>query len=177
MREPVDPAKVRRLLREIGRNARGPGRVYLTGGATALLVGWRDSTVDVDLKLEPEPAGVFEAIGRLKKELDVNVELAAPDQFLPALSDWQSRSTYISRHGQVEFFHYDFRAQALSKLARGFDRDLADVGAMLDRDLVTRDDLVAALEEIIPGLVRHPALDAEAFERRVRAFLGEGSGG
>jgi hypothetical protein len=36
----------------LGRHARGPGRVYLTGGATALLEGWRASTVDVDLKLE-----------------------------------------------------------------------------------------------------------------------------
>ncbi len=176
MRGQLDPAKIRRLLREIGRNARGPGRVYLTGGATALLVGWRDSTVDVDLKLEPEPPGVFEAIGRLKRELDVNVELAAPDQFLPALPDWQSRSTYIARHGQVEFFHYDFRAQALSKLARGFDRDLADVHAMLVRGLVTKADLLDALEQMLPGLVRHPALDAEAFERRVRAFLEEDGG-
>jgi hypothetical protein len=24
--------------------------------------GWRDATVDIDLKLDPEPAGAFEAI-------------------------------------------------------------------------------------------------------------------
>ncbi len=173
MRGQVDPSRLRRLLRELGHSARGPGRVYLTGGATALLVGWRDSTVDVDLKLEPEPPGVFEAIGRLKRELGVNVELAAPDHFLPPLPDWQGRSAYITRHGQVEFFHYDFRAQALSKIARGFDRDLADAHAMLERGLVTKDDLVEALEQMLPDLLRYPALDAEAFERRVRSFLGE----
>lgn len=176
MRGPVDPAKIRRLLQEIGHHARGPGRIYLTGGASALLVGWRDSTVDVDLKLEPEPPGVFEAISRLKKELDINVELAAPDQFLPPLPDWQGRSTFVERHGPVEFFHYDFRAQALSKLARGFDRDLADARAMLERRLVTKDDLVEALERMLPDLLRYPAHDAEAFERRVRSFLGEENG-
>lgn len=171
MRGPVDPSKIRRLLRELGQHARGPGRVYLTGGASALLVGWRNSTVDIDLKLEPEPPGVFEAIGRLKKELALNVELAAPDQFLPPLPDWQSRSVFIERQGPVEFFHYDFRAQALSKIARGFDRDLADAREMLDRGLVTKSDLLEALEQMRPHLVRYPALDAEAFERRVRSFL------
>lgn len=83
MRGIVDRATLERFLAELGRRARGPGRVYLTGGATALLYGWRPATVDVDLKLDPEPAGAFEAIAGLKEELDLNVELASPDQFLP----------------------------------------------------------------------------------------------
>ena len=44
-----------------------------------MLIGWRETTVDADLKLDPEPAGVFEAIARLKDSLDINVELSAPD--------------------------------------------------------------------------------------------------
>jgi hypothetical protein len=168
----ADPEKVRALLAELGRRSRGPGRVYLVGGATALLEGWRASTVDVDLKLDPEPAGIFEAIAELKDELDVNVELASPDQFLPPLPDWRERSPFIARHGQVEFFHYDLRGQALAKLARAHGRDLADVRAMLERGLVRAADLLAALDGIRPRLVRYPALDAAAFEVRARAFLG-----
>jgi hypothetical protein len=76
MRALVDPSKIRHLMREIGRRVRGPGRVYLVGGASALLEGWRSTTVDVDLKLDPEPAGIFEAIGEIKADLDVNVELS-----------------------------------------------------------------------------------------------------
>ncbi len=171
MRSPADPEKIRQLIRELGRRARGPGRIYLTGGASALLEGWRDATVDVDLKLDPEPRGIFEAIARLKTELDLNIELASPDQFLPSPPDWRERSTFIARHGEVEFFHYDFRAQALSKLARGFERDLADVRAMLERGLVSKPELADALEQIRPGLVRYPALNAEAFVRRVRRAL------
>ncbi len=172
MRGYVDAETVERLMRALGRDARGPGRIYLTGGATALLEGWRASTVDIDLKLDPEPAGVFEAIAQVKEELEVNVELASPDQFLPPLPGWRERSRFIVRHGLVDFFHYDFRAQALAKLARDHDRDRSDVRAMLDRGLVTRADLLASLDEIRPGLIRFPALDAEAFEARVRAFLG-----
>ena len=158
-------------MRELGRRARGPGRVYLIGGASALLEGWRSTTVDIDLKLDPEPAGIFEAIDQLKNELDVNVELVSPDQFLPLLPDWKTRSTFIEKHGEVEFFHYDFRAQALTKLARGYERDLGDVRAMLDRNLVSKGGLTAALDAIRPGLIRYPALDSQAFERRVRRFL------
>ncbi len=171
MRGPVQAATIHHLLRELGRRAQGPGRIYLTGGASALLIGWRESTVDVDLKLDPEPPGIFEAIAELKNELGVNIELASPDQFLPPLPDWRERSSYLARHGEVELYHYDFRAQALAKLARGFGRDLDDVQAMLNRSLVSKHDLLSALEQIRPGLVRYPALDAAAFVRRVERFL------
>jgi hypothetical protein len=160
----------------LGRHARGPGRVYLTGGATALLEGWRASTVDVDLKLDPEPAGAFEAIAHLKDALDVNVELAAPDDFIPPLPGWRERSRFIERHGPVDFFHYDFRAQALSKLARGHARDLADVDAMLGRGLVTKDALREAFEAIVPALVRYPGIDAAAFRVRVERVVKDGDG-
>jgi hypothetical protein len=173
MRRPADPARVRRLLAELGRRARGPGRIYLVGGATALLEGWRASTVDVDLKLDPEPAGIFEAIAALKDELELNIELASPDDFLPALPGWRERSPFVVRHGAVDFFHYDLRAQALAKLARAHDRDLDDVKTMVERDLVSSAELLQGLEDMREQLIRYPALDADAFERRVRRFVGE----
>ncbi|WP_419949778.1 hypothetical protein [Candidatus Palauibacter sp.] len=61
-RPPAGADQVRRLMRRLGGAARSPGRIYLVGGSSAVLVGWRETTVDVDLKLDPEPAGVFEAI-------------------------------------------------------------------------------------------------------------------
>ena len=42
---------------------------------------------------------------------------------------------------------------------------------MIERGLVTREDITSGLERIQPELIRYPALDAEAFERRVRRFL------
>ena len=64
MRRPLDPSRLRDVLDALGRACRGPGTAYLTGGATALLEGWRNATVDLDLKLDPEPEGVFAAIAR-----------------------------------------------------------------------------------------------------------------
>lgn len=170
MRRPLDPERLRKVLEALGRACRGPGVLYLTGGATALLEGWRDSTVDVDLKLDPEPEGVFSAIARIKEELDVNVELASPADFLPELREWRSESRLVGRFGPIEVRHYDFRAQALSKLARGFERDLDDVQAMLDRGLVTRDGLRAALAEMMPRLERFPRVDPAALHESLESF-------
>ncbi len=66
MRSPMDPDKVRALMRAIGQRAKGPGRVYLVGGTSAVLEGWRQATVDANLKLEPEPAGIFDALRHIK---------------------------------------------------------------------------------------------------------------
>ena len=143
----------------------------MTGGATAVLFGWRDTTVDVDCKLDPEPPGIFDAIARLKDELDVNIELAAPDQFIPPVDGWQARSLPIGSFGPVEFLHYDPVSQALAKLERGHARDLDDVRAMLRLGLVTTDALRTAFDAIRPALSRYPSVDESAFAEKVRRFV------
>jgi hypothetical protein len=50
MRELADAESIERFMRELGRAARADGRVYIAGGATAVLNGWRATTVDVDIK-------------------------------------------------------------------------------------------------------------------------------
>jgi hypothetical protein len=67
---------------------------------------------------------------RLKEQLGTNLELAAPDDFIPALPGWGDRSRYIGREGVVDFFHYDPYGQALAKIERGHAQDLADVREM-----------------------------------------------
>jgi len=172
MRSLSDAAKVARFMDALGRRAESPGSVYLAGGATAVLHGWRATTIDVDLKMDPEPRGAFEAISRLKDELDINVELASPDQFVPAVPGWQERSIFIGRFGQVDFFHFDPITQVLAKLERGDDRDLDDVRAMVTRNLVQVAALKPAFEMIRDSIPRYPALDADAFEAKVIAFVG-----
>jgi hypothetical protein len=162
---------VRRLLAEIEQQARAPGSIYLVGGASAVLFGWRTRTIDVDLKLDPEPAGIFEAIAQLKEQLDLNIELAAPDQFIPALPDWRQQSLPIDTSGRVQFFHYDFRGQALAKIERGHTRDLSDVKAMIHRGLVSKVDLIDGFAVIEPQLIRYPALDPETFRDKLVSFL------
>ncbi len=137
-------------MERLGRAVGGPGRVYLVGGATAVWYGWRDSTIDIDLKADPEPAGLFEAIAALKDALAVNVRLASPDQFVPELPGWRERSPFIAREGMVDFHHYDPYSQALAKLQRGHDRDREDLAGMLRDDLIERSGGRAAADPL-PG--------------------------
>ncbi len=168
MRETTNAMKVRELMRHLGAEARGEGRIYLVGGSSAVLLGWRMTTVDVDLKIDPEPVGVFDAIARAKNILNINVELAAPDDFIPALPNWRERSAFIARYGQIDFFHYDFYAQALAKIERGHEQDLRDVQAMHRERLIEPTRLTALFSAIEPTLVRYPAIDAAYFHEKVQ---------
>ena len=169
MRHETNRERVEKLMAGLGRAAREPGRIYFTGGVSAVLIGWREMTMDVDLKPDPEPEGIFDALARLKEEIEINIELASPDDFIPALDGWQSRSVFIARHGWIDFFHYDFYAQALAKIERDHDRDRRDVAQMFERGLVEKDRLLDCFREIEPKLARFPAIEPRAFALRVNA--------
>jgi hypothetical protein len=158
-------------MKELAAAARSPGKVYFTGGATALLLGFREQTIDIDLKLDPEPAGAFEAIAALKDRLQLNVKLASPADFIPATDDWRERSRPVASIGCVEFFHYDFSLQALAKLERGHAQDLEDVASFLRGGYVSAEELRSRFAQIEPGLLRYPAVDPQQFRKKVEDFL------
>jgi len=172
MRPPVDEQRIRALARELGRVARGPVRIYLTGGSTAVLEGWRRATIDVDLRFEPESDELLRALPALKDRLGVNIELASPPDFIPELPGWRERSPRVFREGRVDVHHFDLYSQALSKIERGFDHDLADVRTMIARGLVEPSRLRELYEAIEPELYRYPAIDPPAFRRKLDAALG-----
>src|SRR5215470_6549987 len=99
MRELTNKEKLSQFMELFGRRARSECRVYFTGGATAVLMGWRDTTIDVDLRFEPELDELFRALPDIKENLDINVELAAPSDFIPPLPGWRERSSYIGKCG------------------------------------------------------------------------------
>jgi hypothetical protein len=171
VRAETNKAKVLELLKAIGLAARGGGTLYLTGGATAVLEGWRNSTVDVDLKLDPEPPGVFEGLATLKDSLDMNVELASPDQFVPALPGWKERSRFIGNFGAVSCYHFDPYTQALSKLEREHERDLLDVRAMVERGWVELKVLLDLVDRAEGDFLRFPGLDFAVVREKVARFV------
>ena len=111
----------------LGAQADADARVYFTGGATAVLNGWRSSTIDVDIKIVPERDRIFRAIPEIKERLQINIELASPDDFIPVLPGWEDRSPFIARESRISFHHFELVAQALSKIERGHTQDLEDV--------------------------------------------------
>jgi len=169
MRRLVDAERLHAFMRALGGRTDVETTCYLTGGATAVLLGWRDSTIDVDVLFAPENDQLLRAIPELKEELELNVELAFPGDFVPMPDGWEERSSFVEQVGSVGFRNVDFYAQALAKLERGHDRDLADVDAMISRDLVDRERLRAFFTGIESELYRFPAIDPASFRAAVEA--------
>ncbi|HET8647453.1 MAG TPA: DUF6036 family nucleotidyltransferase [Vicinamibacteria bacterium] len=169
MRARADAGRLGRFMAELGRAAEAEARVYFTGGATAVLEGWRESTLDADIRIVPDADALLRAIPRLKEELQLNVELASPSDFIPELPGWADRSPFIRRQGRVSFHHYDFYAQALAKIERGHAQDRGDVDEMLRRGRVHPERLRELFAAIEPQLYRYPAIDPARFRAAVEA--------
>jgi len=172
MRALADADRIRRFMRALGADADETTRVYFTGGATAVLFGWRGSTIDVDLKMVPERDRLLRAIPALKESLQINVELASPADFIPVADGWEERSPFIDRHGAAFFHHFDLYAQALAKVERGHAQDVADVREMLARGLVDAERARRYFDAIEPELYRYPAIDGRSFRRAVEQTFG-----
>ena len=128
----------------------------------------------MDIRLVPERDVLLRAIQRIKEDLEINVELAAPDDFIPVPAGWEGRSVFVAREGRLTFSHFDPYSQALGKLERAHEQDLGDVRAMIERGLVDPVRARAYFDEIEPQLFRFPAIDPRAFRRRVEEAFGRG---
>lgn len=168
MREVTDRHKITEFMRQLGCQAKSECRVYFTGGVTAVLEGWREATMDIDLSFEPELDEVFRALPEIKENLDLNVELAAPSNFIPELPGWRNRSRYVGREGKISFYNYDPYSQALSKIERRHEKDMIDVNQMLKTNLIERTKLLELFDKIKPALYKYPAIDAKSFEKAVQ---------
>src|SRR6185295_19020949 len=51
MRQVAEAARIQRFMAALGEAANHETRVYLTGGASAVLQGWRLTTLDVDIEI------------------------------------------------------------------------------------------------------------------------------
>ncbi len=161
-------------MRALGGEAEVDARVYFTGGATAVLFGWRSSTIDVDIKIVPESDRLFRAIPGIKERLQINVELASPMDFIPVPPGWEDQSPFIAQEGKLSYHHFDLCAQALAKVERSHAQDLDDIRSMIHAGLIESSRALKYFETIEPHLYRYPALDPTSFRRAVQEIFGSG---
>ncbi len=172
LRRELTGEALRELMGELARTApRGAMfRVYLVGGGTAVLAGWRSATIDADLCADRDE--VFRDIQGIKERLQLNIEFVRPEDFVPALAGTAERHRFIERVGSVDFYHYDPYAQVLSKVVRGFRKDLVDAERFVRSGWVDRRrfrDLVEAVPD--SAYSRYPNLSRESVLGAVDAFL------
>ena len=172
MRQVADAERIRRFMQAFGSAAEVATRVYFTGGATAVLLGWRKSTIDVDIKVEPDTDAMFRAIPHIKESLQLNVELASPIDFIPVRPGWQDRSPFVAQEGRTSFYHFDPYAQALAKVERGHRQDVDDVREMVSRGMIDPSAAWQYYTSIEPQLLRYPAVDPQSFRRAIEAAFG-----
>jgi len=168
MRNVTNQETLQKFMKVFGARAPREARLYFTGGATALLMGWRSTTIDIDIRFDPEMDELYRALPALKEELQINIELASPADFIPPLPGWEDRCVYIGREGKVSFYHYDLYAQALAKIERGHAQDQQDVAEMLRRGVLEREKLLSLYAAIKPQLYRYPAIDPDSFSKAVQ---------
>lgn len=162
------------LMRALARGAPAGEtiRVYVLGGGSAVLAGWREATIDADLFAERDD--VFRDIQAIKEALRLNVEFARPEHFVPALAGSEDRHRFIDRIGTIDFYHYDPYAQLLSKVVRGFRKDVLDARNLVGNGWVDPRRF-RELVEAIPdeSYARYPALNRDAVLAAVEQFLSD----
>jgi len=172
LRRELTGEALRELMSELARTAprQGTFRVYLVGGGTAVLAGWRSATIDADLCADRDE--VFRDIQGIKERLRLNIEFARPEDFVPALQGSGERHRFIERVGNVDFYHYDPYAQLLSKIVRGFRKDLLDAQRFVGSGWVDAGrfrDLVEAIPDA--AYARYPSLSRASVRDAVADFL------
>ncbi len=167
----ADSQRILEFIRALGLEAESPADLYLTGGATAVLLGWRATTIDVDIRFFPESDRLFQAIPSLKEKLGINVELASPADFIPEVPGWKQRSIFVEKAGKLSCYHYDPYAQALAKIERSHAQDVADVQEMMRRGLVDSKIALGYFREIEPRLYLYPAIDPASYRHAVQRML------
>jgi hypothetical protein len=174
MREELTRERMDALMSELARTAprRGAHRVYFVGGGTAVYLGWRRSSIDADLFSEEDV--VFRDIQKIKERLNVNVEFARPEDFVPPLRGTPNRHVFVETVGSIAFYHYDPYAQLFSKVVRGFQRDLDDAREFVRSGMVDPQRLKTLVASIPDSAyAKYPNLTRAGVEAAIDAFLTE----
>src|SRR5437764_106550 len=109
MRATADRARLERFLHALGRTLRRPIRLYLVGGTVLVDLDLRAATVEVDYVVradDPEAlVDVERSIPRLKEQLNLNVEPASPEDFMPMPRGALEQSSFVRMYGTVAVYH------------------------------------------------------------------------
>jgi hypothetical protein len=156
MRQQVGRLEIEQFLVQVGR-LRQPGRLYITGGAALVHRGIRPGqTLDIDIQVTVDPANLTAQIAQLKYKLNINIEFASPGDFIPLPTQWEARSEFIKRYGQVDVFYFDWYTIALSKMSRASRRDVIDVQLLVREKFVDMAELDLLYEDVLNKIGKPP---------------------
>lgn len=159
------------FLSRLGEVYQGEGTLYLLGGSAMCLLGSPRQTEDIDYTFastEELDMGLEASINQLAGEMQLDMELAPIDEFIPLPIDADKRHQLIGRYGKLTVYTYDPYSIALSKVSRGFDSDLEDVLFLLNRGMIEMSRLEVFVTAAIPE-----ALGFDIDPQEMKQYLAE----
>ncbi|MGH2461227.1 MAG: DUF6036 family nucleotidyltransferase [Chloroflexota bacterium] len=178
MREYAERSRIDHFLRTLGRRLSFPIRLYLVGGSIIVDLGLRAATLDLGYVVDADDTRALEDFERLipvlKNELQINVEPASPADFIPVPANVLARSPYVRSYGKVSVYYYDLPSVVISKVARGAERDLADIESLVQTGAVTWQKVEDTWQEMRKsprGWLRHDPAEIERKLQKVRQRL------
>jgi hypothetical protein len=151
--ESVTATDLKRFLKSVGERFSHPATLYLLGGGALCLLGSPRVTLDVDYTAdvaEGDEAHFQNVLAEVAAEMRLEVEDVPLAEFIPLPPGaWERRITF-GRFGQLEVYIFDPYSIALSKIARGFEADIADVVFMLERGVIKFDQLEHLFSQVLP---------------------------
>ncbi|HEY1350489.1 MAG TPA: DUF6036 family nucleotidyltransferase [Ktedonobacteraceae bacterium] len=151
MQRRVGQQEIEQFLVQVGRTHQ-PGRLYLVGGVAMVHRGIRSGqTSDIDIQVTVDPTNLTAQIAQLKQRLNMNIKFASPADFMPLPAQWETRSQFLKRYGQVDVFYFDWYCIALSKMQRANRQDVVDVQLLVQQGFL---DLRELDRLFVPGCAR-----------------------
>jgi len=156
MRQRVGQQEIEQFLVQVGRT-RLPGRLYLVGGAAMVHRGIRPGqTLDIGIQITVDPANLTAQVAQLKQQLNMNIEFASPADFMPLPAQWETRSQFIKRYGQVDTFYFDWYSIAISKMQRANRQDVVDVQLLVRQGFLDLAELDYLYQDVLGKIGRPP---------------------
>ena len=145
-REDATRNSIGAFLRELGRQFKGIGSLYLAGGAALVYEGFRPRTLDIDYRVDLMTGDDTEFIRALRgaqRLVPLNVEPASPADFIPLPAGWRDRCRFLLKEGGLSIYAFDPLSTALAKIERAVTSTAPLVGK---HDMVCGVRLQSALE-------------------------------
>lgn len=147
--------QINAFLIELGVRYTKPATLILLGGSALCLLGSERPTADIDYVGDDLRKNEFQlVIDQLADELNLVIDPVPIGEFVPMPADADNRRIPVGRFGQIAVYVLDPYTIALSKLDRGFESDLEDIGFLLQQHLVSIEQLEIALQNALKNATR-----------------------
>jgi hypothetical protein len=142
--------EIQEFLEQLAKQYTKAFDLYLLGGSALCFLGSQRRTVDIDCTIEAMPSDLEAAIRDVSQMLQLEVEVIPIDEFIPLPPATSTRHQSIGKFGSISVFVYDPYSIALSKIARGFETDIQDVGYLLKQGTIDMTTLTGFVEQTLP---------------------------